>query len=100
MCCCVFQNSKPQPLKKPLAARASLKVTVREFMVTSVTVTSPGPITGLQTADRSDAVTSSEPITELQSSALSCPEGGEAWGRREKEGGGGKGVRGKEKGRG
>lgn len=42
-----IQNYVLKARKNPLAAKASLKVTVRELMVTSVTVTSPGDIAGL-----------------------------------------------------
>lgn len=86
------QTSRPQSLKKPLAILDSRKVTVRELRVTSVTVTSPGPTTGLQTSlsGFSDAVTSSVPIAELHSSVLSCPGGDRNVERgrwREKKGG-------------
>lgn len=71
------QPSRPQSLKKPLAILDSRKVTVKELRVTSVTVTSPGLTTGLQTSSCcfSDAVTWSLVTAELHSSVLSCPEG-------------------------
>ncbi len=70
-----FQTSRPQSLKKPLATLDSRKVTVRELRVTSVTVTSPGLMMGLQTSSGfPDAGTSSGPREELHSSVLSCPE--------------------------
>lgn len=65
-----IQTFRPQSLKKPLATLDSRKVTVRDFRVMSVTVISPGHMTGLQIF--SDVVPSSGPV-ELQPSVLSCP---------------------------
>lgn len=70
------QTLRPQSLKKPLAMRDSLNVTVRELRVTSVTVTSAGPTAGLHTSSSgfSDVATSSVLLAELHSCLVSCAE--------------------------
>ncbi len=68
------QISISQLLKNPLATKASLKVTVRELMVISVTMTSSGPITGLQSSGKGDIVIASDSVVGLQRPLLTRSE--------------------------
>lgn len=80
------QTFRLHSLKKSLAIVDSRNVTVRELRVMSVTVTSPGPITGLQISapDTSAARTWSDLMVAHQSSVFSCPERGRGGAKREK----------------